>query len=31
MSEKLPSAYSAFRETYPQVWEAYNRLGAAVH
>lgn len=31
MTEKLPNAYSKFMQEYPQVWEAYNDLGAAVH
>ncbi len=31
MSEELPKAYARFKETYRSVWEAYDRLGAAVH
>lgn len=31
MSEEYPKPYSAFMEQYREVWEAYDRLGAAVH
>ena len=27
----LPDAYSQFKVEFPQVWSAYDRLGAAVH
>lgn len=27
----LPNAYEEFRRTYPAVWQAYDRLGAAAH
>jgi len=28
---QIPESYSRFRETYSEVWQAYDRLGAAVH
>lgn len=28
---QLPKAYRNFKETYPDVWQAYDQLGAAVH
>ena len=28
---KLPAAYERFQRAYRRVWEAYDRLGAAVH
>ncbi len=28
---KLPPAYKHFQQTFRSVWEAYDRLGAAVH
>jgi AhpD family alkylhydroperoxidase len=28
---KLPAAYERFQRTYRRVWEAYDRLGTAVH
>lgn len=28
---KLPAAYERFQRTYRWVWEAYDRLGTAVH
>jgi alkylhydroperoxidase/carboxymuconolactone decarboxylase family protein YurZ len=28
---KLPAAYERFQRSYRRVWEAYDRLGAAVH
>lgn len=28
---KLPAAYERFQRMYRRVWEAYDRLGAAVH
>lgn len=28
---RLPAAYERFQRTYRRVWEAYDRLGAAVH
>jgi 4-carboxymuconolactone decarboxylase len=31
MSDGLPRHYQSFVETYPTIWEAYDRLGAAVH
>jgi len=27
----LPTAYEDFKRTYPEVWQAYDRLGAAAH
>lgn len=31
MSEQLPTAYQTFTEEYPEVWAAYEQLGAAAH
>ncbi|MCB0112557.1 MAG: carboxymuconolactone decarboxylase family protein [Caldilineaceae bacterium] len=31
MSEHLPNAYQSFQEQYPDVFDAYNQLGSAVH
>jgi alkylhydroperoxidase/carboxymuconolactone decarboxylase family protein YurZ len=31
MADKIPASYTAFQETYPDVFAAYERLGAAVH
>lgn len=31
MSKRLPSAYAAFKETYPEIWQAYDALGAVIH
>lgn len=31
MSDKIPASYAAFQETYPDVFVAYEQLGAAVH
>lgn len=31
MSDELPRPYQAFMEKYRSIWEAYDRLGAAVH
>ena len=31
MSSKLPQAYLSFQEQYPDIWQAYNQLGSAVH
>jgi 4-carboxymuconolactone decarboxylase len=31
MSEQLPASYQNFMETYRDIWEAYDQLGAAVH
>ncbi len=31
MSKEFPEAYQTFMEQYPSIWEAYDRLGAAVH
>ena len=28
---QLPKAYQNFKEAYPTIWQAYDRLGAAVH
>jgi AhpD family alkylhydroperoxidase len=28
---QLPKPYVNFQEQYPDVWQAYNQLGAAVH
>jgi alkylhydroperoxidase/carboxymuconolactone decarboxylase family protein YurZ len=28
---KLPRAYQSFKQTYPEIWEAYDRLGSLVH
>jgi alkylhydroperoxidase/carboxymuconolactone decarboxylase family protein YurZ len=28
---KLPRAYESFREKYPEIWQAYDRLGSLVH
>ncbi len=28
---ELPKPYVNFQEQYPDVWQAYNQLGAAVH
>jgi AhpD family alkylhydroperoxidase len=28
---QLPKAYQNFKEAYPNVWQAYDRLGTAVH
>jgi 4-carboxymuconolactone decarboxylase len=30
-SEPLPAVYRQFQDQYPDVWQAYDRLGAAVH
>ena len=27
----LPKAYENFKKTYPKIWQAYDRMGAAVH
>ena len=27
----LPKAYENFKKAYPKIWQAYDRLGAAVH
>lgn len=31
MADKIPASYAAFQETYPDVFAAYERLGAGVH
>lgn len=31
MTSPLPSAYERFQREYPDVWEAYDALGAAAH
>jgi AhpD family alkylhydroperoxidase len=28
---KLPRPYEAFKATYPEIWRAYDRLGASSH
>jgi 4-carboxymuconolactone decarboxylase len=28
---ELPAAYREFQSAYPEVWQAYDRLGAALH
>jgi alkylhydroperoxidase/carboxymuconolactone decarboxylase family protein YurZ len=28
---RLPKAYENFQKAYPKIWQAYDRLGAAVH
>lgn len=28
---RLPKAYENFKKTYPDIWQAYDRLGGAVH
>ena len=28
---RLPKAYENFKKAYPNIWQAYDRLGAAVH
>lgn len=28
---QLPKAYENFKDAYPEVWQAYDQLGAAVH
>jgi AhpD family alkylhydroperoxidase len=28
---ELPAPYRAFQSAYPEVWQAYDRLGAALH
>jgi AhpD family alkylhydroperoxidase len=29
--DKLPRPYEAFREAYPELWNAYEKVGAASH
>lgn len=31
MTQELPKAYRSFQDRYPSIWQAYDRLGAAVH
>ena len=31
MTQELPKVYRSFQDQYPSIWEAYDRLGAAVH
>jgi AhpD family alkylhydroperoxidase len=31
MTEKLPTAYERFKDDFPEVWAAYDALGAAAH
>ena len=31
MDEQIPSNYEEFQTTYPEIWQAYDRLGAAIH
>jgi AhpD family alkylhydroperoxidase len=28
---RLPKAYESFKRSYPKIWQAYDRLGGAVH
>jgi len=28
---RLPQSYESFKETYPEIWQAYDRLGGLVH
>jgi 4-carboxymuconolactone decarboxylase len=28
---RLPKAYENFKKAYPNIWQAYDRLGGAVH
>jgi AhpD family alkylhydroperoxidase len=28
---QLPKAYENFKETYPEIWQAYDRLGGLLH
>jgi AhpD family alkylhydroperoxidase len=28
---RLPKAYENFKKTYPEIWQAYDRLGGLVH
>jgi alkylhydroperoxidase/carboxymuconolactone decarboxylase family protein YurZ len=28
---KLPRAYESFKAKYPEIWQAYDRLGSLVH
>lgn len=28
---QLPKAYENFKETYPEIWQAYDRLGGLIH
>jgi alkylhydroperoxidase/carboxymuconolactone decarboxylase family protein YurZ len=28
---KLPRAYESFKEKYPEIWQAYDRLGSLIH
>jgi AhpD family alkylhydroperoxidase len=28
---RLPKAYENFKNAYPKIWQAYDRLGGAVH
>ena len=28
---RLPKAYEDFKKAFPKIWQAYDRLGAAVH
>lgn len=28
---RLPKAYEEFKKKYPTIWQAYDRLGAAIH
>ena len=28
---RLPKAYENFKRSYPKIWQAYDRLGGAVH
>lgn len=31
MTQDLPQAYRSFQDQYRSIWEAYDRLGVAVH
>jgi AhpD family alkylhydroperoxidase len=28
---RLPRSYTSFKDTYPEIWQAYDRLGGLVH
>jgi alkylhydroperoxidase/carboxymuconolactone decarboxylase family protein YurZ len=31
MDDQIPSNYEEFQINYPEIWQAYDRLGAAIH
>ena len=31
MDDQIPTNYEEFQSTYPEIWQAYDRLGAAIH